>query len=120
MAHLLRDRQGPTGPGGWGLLCPRSLGAHPEWLAPGDEQEPTPPAGYVVSFIPFHEQGFKGPVNCFMRALPHYYGAELHNFNPNSITQVAIYAAICEGTSRSSPTRTCVSTSSVWSRSPFP
>jgi hypothetical protein len=23
---------------------------------------------------------------CFMRALPHYYEVELHNFNPNSIT----------------------------------
>jgi hypothetical protein len=32
-----------------------------------------------------------------MRALLHYYGAELHNFNPNSIAQVAIFAAVCEG-----------------------
>jgi hypothetical protein len=33
----------------------------------------------------------------FMRALPHYYGVELHNFNPNSITQAAIFVAVCEG-----------------------
>ncbi|XP_066320502.1 uncharacterized protein [Miscanthus floridulus] len=32
-----------------------------------------------------------------MRALPHYYGVELHNFNPNSITQVTIFVAIYEG-----------------------
>jgi hypothetical protein len=32
-----------------------------------------------------------------MRALPHYYGVELHNFNPNSIAQVAIFVAVCEG-----------------------
>ena len=32
-----------------------------------------------------------------MRALPHYYGVELHNFNPNSITQAAIFVAVCKG-----------------------
>jgi hypothetical protein len=32
-----------------------------------------------------------------MRALLHYYGVELHNFNPNSIAQAAIFAAVCEG-----------------------
>jgi hypothetical protein len=37
------------------------------------------------------------PTSRFMRALPHYYGVELQNFNPNSIAQVAIFVAICEG-----------------------
>ncbi|XP_066395227.1 uncharacterized protein [Miscanthus floridulus] len=32
-----------------------------------------------------------------MRALPHYYGVELHNFSPNSIAQAAIFVAVCEG-----------------------
>jgi hypothetical protein len=32
-----------------------------------------------------------------MRSLPHYYGVELHNFNPNSIAQAAIFTAIYEG-----------------------
>jgi hypothetical protein len=32
-----------------------------------------------------------------MRALLHYYGVELHNFNPNSIAQAAIFIAVCEG-----------------------
>ena len=32
-----------------------------------------------------------------MRARPHYYGVELHNFNPNSIAQAAIFVAVCEG-----------------------
>mgnify|MGYP000964237420 CR=1 FL=1 len=32
-----------------------------------------------------------------MWALLHYYEVELHNFNPNSITEVAIFVAICEG-----------------------
>jgi hypothetical protein len=32
-----------------------------------------------------------------MRALPHYYAVELHNFNPNSIVQAAIFAIVCKG-----------------------
>jgi hypothetical protein len=80
-----------------GLLCPLSGGPHPEWLAPGSEADPTPPPGYVVSFTPFHEWGFGMPASRFMRALPHYYGVELHNFNPNSIMQAAIFVAVCEG-----------------------
>jgi hypothetical protein len=66
-------------------------------MAPGSEVDPTPPPGYVVSFIPFHERGFGVPASCFMRALLHYYGMELHNLNPNSIAQAAIFAAVCEG-----------------------
>jgi hypothetical protein len=51
----------------------------------------------VVSFIPFHERGFGVPASRFMRALLHHYGVELHNFNPNSIAQASIFAAVCEG-----------------------
>jgi hypothetical protein len=80
-----------------GLLRPLSGGPQPEWLAPGSEANPTPPPGYVVSFTPFHERGFGMPVSRFMRALPHYYGVELHNFNPNSIVQAAIFVVVCEG-----------------------
>ena len=32
-----------------------------------------------------------------MRALLHYYGVELHNLNPSSIVQAAIFVAVCEG-----------------------
>jgi hypothetical protein len=32
-----------------------------------------------------------------MRAILHVYGVELHNLSPNSISQVAIFAAVCEG-----------------------
>jgi hypothetical protein len=80
-----------------GLLRPLSGGPQPEWLAPGSEADPTPPPGYVVSFTLFHERGFGMPASRFMRALPHYYGVELHNFNPNSIAQAAIFVAVCEG-----------------------
>jgi hypothetical protein len=66
-------------------------------MAPASEADPTPPRGYVVSFIPFHERGFGVPASRFMRALLHHYGVELHNFNPNSIAQAAIFAAVCKG-----------------------
>jgi hypothetical protein len=36
-------------------------------------------------------------VSRFMRALPHYYGVELYNFNLNSIAQAAIFTAVYEG-----------------------
>lgn len=35
-------------------------------------------------------------VSQFMMALPYYYGVELHNFNPNLITQVVIFATMCK------------------------
>jgi hypothetical protein len=80
-----------------GLLRPLSDGPQPEWMAPSSEADPTPPPGYVVSFVPFHERGFGVPASRFMWALLHHYGVELHNFNPNSIAQAAIFAAVCEG-----------------------
>ena len=44
-----------------------------------------------------HERGFGVPVSKFMRALCEYYGVELHNFSPNSISQAAVFVAVCEG-----------------------
>jgi hypothetical protein len=61
-------------------------------------RELAPPKGYVVSFIAFHEGGFGVPPSRFMRAIPHYYGVELHHFTPNSISHAAIFVAVCEGT----------------------
>jgi hypothetical protein len=65
-----------------GLLRPRSTGPQFEWFAPGDEQMSNPPEGFGV------------PTSRFMRALPHYYEVELHNFNPNSIAQAAIFTVV--------------------------
>jgi hypothetical protein len=79
------------------LLCPRSHGTQPEWFMSGDEQESAPPVGYVVSLTSFHERRFGVPVSRFMRALPHYYGVEHHNFNPNFIIEAAIFTTVCEG-----------------------
>jgi hypothetical protein len=58
---------------------------------------PSPPPGYIVSFVSFHERGFGVPASRFMRAILHHYGVELHNISPNSISQAAIFVAVCEG-----------------------
>ena len=79
------------------LLQPVIDSNRPEWVALSGEPEPRPHDGYVVSFMSFHERSLSLPADRFMRALLHYYGVELHNFNPNSIAQAAIFVAICEG-----------------------
>ena len=69
----------------------------PTWITPQQEEtEPNPPEGYVVSLVRLHERGFGVPVGRFMRALCEYYGVELHNFGPNSISQTATKTAACE------------------------
>ena len=70
----------------------------PAWIPPRpEESEPSPPDGYVVSLVWLQERGFGVPVGRFMRALCNYYGVELHNFGPNSISQAAVFVALCEG-----------------------
>jgi hypothetical protein len=80
-----------------GLLCPLSGDPQLEWMVPLSWAAPSPPSGYVLSFVSFHEQGFGVPASRFMRAILHFYRVELHNLNPNSIAQVAIFVVVCEG-----------------------
>jgi hypothetical protein len=68
-----------------GLLRPLSGDSQPEWMAPPSGAAPSPPRGYVLSFVSFHERGFGVPASCFMRVILHVYGVELHNLSPNSI-----------------------------------
>jgi hypothetical protein len=81
-----------------GLLRPLSDERQPEWIPPPPSgAAPSPPPGYIVSFVSFHERGFGVPASRFMRAILHNYGVELHNLSPNSISQAAIFVAVCEG-----------------------
>jgi hypothetical protein len=80
-----------------GLLHPLSSDLQPEWMAPPSGAAPSPPPGYVLSFVSFHERGFGVPASRFMRVILHVYGVELHNLSPNSISQAGIFAAVCEG-----------------------
>jgi hypothetical protein len=80
-----------------GLLRPRASRTQPKWrVPPSNHREPTPPEGYIVSFMAFHERGFGVPSSPFMRALLHYYKVELHHLAPNSILQAAIFTVVCE------------------------
>ena len=78
-----------------GLLRP--LSAIGEWLLPGDENEPAPLEGYVVSFAIFHEQGFAVPTHRFLRGLLDYYQVELQHLTPNGVQHMAAFVALCEG-----------------------
>ena len=53
-----------------GLLHARS--SVEEWLLPGQEDLPSPPDGYVLSFTHFHERGFATPTHRFLWGLLHY------------------------------------------------
>jgi hypothetical protein len=82
---------------GEGLLRPLTDEQRPEWIPPVGGAAPSPPPGYVVSFVSFHERGFGVPASHFMRVILYHYGVELHNLSPNSISQAAIFVAVCEG-----------------------
>ena len=81
------------------ILLPLNTNSErPVWIPQRPEEtEPNPPDGYIVSLVRLHERGFSVPVSRFMRALCDYYGVELHNFGPNSISQAAVFVALCEG-----------------------
>ena len=78
-----------------GLLRART--AAEEWLLPGEEDVPSLPDSYIISFAHFHERGFATPTHRFLRGLLHYYKIELHHLNPNRIQHMAAFIALCEG-----------------------
>ena len=56
-----------------------------EWLLPSEEELPSSPNGYVVSFAHFHEHEFMTPTPKFLRGQLYYYKIELQHLNPNGI-----------------------------------
>ena len=81
-----------------GLVRPITDEGLPEWIAPlVSDREPNPPLGYVVCFLSFLDWGFGTPASRLIREILHYYGVELHNLNPNSVMQAAVFATVCEG-----------------------
>jgi hypothetical protein len=80
-----------------GFLRPNVDPNRPEWIVPDDEWEPVCPPRYVVSFARFHECGFGMPVDKFIHWILHHYELKMQNLNPNSIQQVATFAALCKG-----------------------
>ena len=79
------------------LLRPITDEGLSEWMYPlVSDREPNPPSGYVVCFLSFLDRGFGTPAGWLIRAILHYYGVELHNLNPNSVMQAAVFAMVCE------------------------
>jgi hypothetical protein len=68
--------------------------------------------------VAFYERGLGISASQFLRALLSRYEVELHNFNPNSISQAAIFVVVARGTWVFVPTGTSGSTSSGQSTSP--
>ena len=54
-------------------------------MLPGDEDSPSPPNGYFVSFAHFRERGLLTPAHKFLWGLLHFYKIELRHLNPNGI-----------------------------------
>jgi hypothetical protein len=81
-----------------GLLRPITDERAPKLIVPSaNDREPNPPPGYVVCFLSFLDRGFGMQAGRFIRALVHYYGVELHNFNSNSIMQAVVFVMVCKG-----------------------
>jgi len=83
-----------------GILRPLTDVELPEWIAPSaNDREPNPPRGYVVCFLSSLDRGFGTPAGRLIRVILHHYKVELHNLNPNSVMQAAVFAAVCVDTS---------------------
>ena len=78
-----------------GLLRGRTDAA--EWLVPGREDAPTPPDGYVISFVSFHERELTVPPHPFFQGLLHHYQIELQHLNPNGIQRIIAFIVMREG-----------------------
>jgi hypothetical protein len=50
----------------------RARTATHEWIVPDGHDFSTPPDGYVVSFMHFHERGLVAPQNHFLQGLLHH------------------------------------------------
>ena len=77
-----------------------------EWRLPDEEDVLSPPYGYVISFVHFHERGFATPAHRFLRGLLHYYQIEWRHSSPRVRDSWGpIPTLICGGTSSPSPSR---------------
>jgi hypothetical protein len=61
-----------------------------------DPALPTPAEGYMVSFMAFHERGFRVPLHPFLHSLLQYYGLKLHHLTPFGVLHIAVLVTLCE------------------------
>jgi hypothetical protein len=101
-----------------GLLRPLSGDPQTEWIAPPSRAAPSPPPGYVLSFVSFHERGFGVPSSRFMRAILHFYEVELHNLSPTPSRKQPSSWWFAKSFWGLTPTAICGPISSPWSLLP--
>jgi hypothetical protein len=65
--------------------------------SPGERQGAEPASGLCGLLPVVPGPGVWNSRRRLIRAILHYYGVELHNLNPNSVMQGAIFATVCEG-----------------------
>jgi hypothetical protein len=90
-------RRSLTSQGNLQALVGRGLLDEGGWLIPNAEEAPTPPPGYVVSFVRFHERGLVVPLHLFDMTLFKYLRVQLHFLNPNEIQHMPAFIALREG-----------------------
>jgi hypothetical protein len=64
---------------------------------PFERSRPVPAVGICRELRLLSRAGVQSAGKPFYAAILHVYGVELHNLSPNSISQAAIFAAVCEG-----------------------
>ena len=65
---------------------------------PFGERQGAKPAPGLCGLLPVVlRPGFGTLAGRLIRAILHYYEVELHNLNPNSVMQAAVFATVCEG-----------------------
>ena len=63
---------------------------------PEGEMEPQPQPGECVLLATHVDRGFSLPPHPFFRGFLNFFGAQLHNFSPNTITYLAAFVSMCE------------------------
>jgi hypothetical protein len=81
-----------------GLLRPLSDERQPEWMPPPPERShPVSAAGVCRELRLLSRTGVRSAGKPFYAGDSACLWGELHNLSPNSISQAAIFAAVCEG-----------------------
>ena len=66
-------------------------------IPPEEDVPPNPDADECVIFKACFDRGFSLPPSKFLLEILTRYGAQLHNFPPNSILAVSAFVSLCEG-----------------------
>ena len=63
---------------------------------PNSVTEPQPRSGECVLLATHVSRGFSLPSHPFFLGFLKFFGAQLHDFSPNTITYLALFVSLCE------------------------